>query len=1429
MTDYASNWRNSPEGERISLGTATDEDKAVAVDAGADPGNVGLPPANDGINPDFVNYSGQDDDSSYTPPSPVSSVPDKYSPTPPTNVDPVTGGTYSPTYEPPAPVNDGINPDFVNYSGEDDSNYTPPSAPPDIWLTPAPSNEPISGGYTDFTDGGSSNYIPPLATGSYAKPINNQPAVNPFKSQKNTIKPVGGSVTDFAVGKSGNSIFNTPRVVNGFTSRDEAERALNADLYFGDKSVNFNERGGYLGENAYPFAAIVSGDKTTLYYNTGGIKGNSPAGNKASWTDTPSASKSGLSGFNIVGTSRNLDTDELTDTHESIFNENIGNSPVLASTHDPSGFFLTKSDVKTVIGVPSISSSEKAEQFLGQLPDDQLIRPNATQLEGFFDKKSIVDTQIAKDGGYWYDQNPITSNLFGNLKAIGETAQILSDKVKNDPNISQPLDFITTLGNPMLVPYTLGHMGANAIVSAATGGTVKNDPITGSEGASWALGMVGSIIGLPTAALETAQHIKTASDTLPQDALVDYGKSAGLVAITGLEQYGRENPKEATLDIVSSLIGGAGVAKGLSSGLKVGKTATFRGISDSLIDTANKEKLYSTVSQVLDPTSAKHAVKTYKAVQNVADASKKIKTGTPDIDLSRASILGERLSDSQKSELTSLFSEEGAHTYGSFSFDSYSKNKPSYRTTEDADMFVPGERAEYIRDKTISILNSENRGFGAKADGAGVVVKSPDGKNEVHAFDFHTEKDKIFEIADNKRGKDADIDDLNDAENADWKTPVYTFDYALKPGDYNVFKAKSSDLGIANEPLWAAMSRTGNAMYNSRSATVLDGKSFKNPKTINYKTNIDKDSYKTGEIYDYVNPKTGLKEKQNREIQPGGMFPILNTIGTLTNIAPRVSAIRKIVKEYKNPDGVKFRIVEDANGNKITQMKKVFWSRDKASDAPTKKEKWQNVDVKKVKSRAQGASEFSQRLHTSFESNNAHRGKDALSMYGEVYNVLNDILPAAKMNPVSKYLVKRKFETAKKSIETDPYLKTHIRYGVKDKSNEVFNADFMDELVKHDMVSSETRAKIQTRPNEPIKGSMANDVLQNVLNIDQTVKRSSVSDNAREISASTADLGFGVGVIGSTTSKGNPLTTSPKIKTTQYKTPFNKKESSISEFSRIDGIFDDGKPNSKPSTGTKVTVERKTSSKQPIIKSFEPYITQKPTKSPSHVTYKTTSSPNLSFLSLGSTPKGSPFSDNKTKSPSPYMAPFNKNGSPYGLPASSHSNSPYTGSSPIGGSPYGSASPYTSPSPYGSPYLVNSPYGGMGYPSPYPPTKPQPKPRYDRDDDTKKRNRNENKGIMNFFEVQHREIATADQFSGGIFGGDDVQTKDAFYLGFDAFMSKNENGIRSSARKRTVKPAVKRYAKVRHAPSFDLGLGSFAPSIKKGKGKGVNKKALQFF
>ncbi len=135
--------------------------------------------------------------------------------------------------------------------------------------------------------------------------------------------------------------------------------------------------------------------------------------------------------------------------------------------------------------------------------------------------------------------------------------------------------------------------------------------------------------------------------------------------------------------------------------------------------------------------------------------------------------------------------------------------------------------------------------------------------------------------------------------------------------------------------------------------------------------------------------------------------------------------------------------------------------------------------------------------------------------------------------------------------------------------------------------------------------------------------------------------------------------------------------------------------------------------------------------------------------------------------------------------------------------------------------------------NPYIPTFPEiPRKKKDDDDQQKSKNRRENKGIMDFFEVQHREIATADQFSGGLFGGDDIQTKNAFYLGFDAFMSKNENGIRTSARKRTVKPAVKKYAKIRHAPKFDLGLGNLAPkskSTKKGTGKGVNKTTLQFF
>jgi hypothetical protein len=66
----------------------------------------------------------------------------------------------------------------------------------------------------------------------------------------------------------------------------------------------------------------------------------------------------------------------------------------------------------------------------------------------------------------------------------------------------------------------------------------------------------------------------------------------------------------------------------------------------------------------------------------------------------------------------------------------------------------------------------------------------------------------------------------------------------------------------------------------------------------------------------------------------------------------------------------------------------------------------------------------------------------------------------------------------------------------------------------------------------------------------------------------------------------------------------------------------------------------------------------------------------------------------------------------------------------------------------------------------YTPAIPQiPRKKKDSDDPQKRKNQRKDKGIMDFFEVQHREIATANQYSGGLFGGDDVQTKDAFYLG----------------------------------------------------------------
>ncbi|MCK9576441.1 MAG: hypothetical protein M0R51_11010, partial [Clostridia bacterium] len=415
---------------------------------------------------DFVDYSGQDD-SSYTPPSPVSSVPDKYSGIP-SGVTTPEGGKASPAYEPPAPVDDGINPDFVNYSGQDDdSSYTPPAQPTNMaeviaqQMANAESQGqtletvpvPVPGGtvrpvreYSDSGDDSTDSYTPPATTPSIPDKYSSTPStnVNPITGgtyaptyqpseiisqaidssddssyfadssiadnsglifEKGSVIPQKeSSASKFAIQSSGllfNSIgiggslpgsgqrtiepdnpddtikrsssefiakkksesadsyigdknwshanigskYDSDPTLRKISSQDIAdlvqedraglyfptslEEARNilgdSDLTFSDKTTQFyNEKGeniGYLGESAFPYALVISeiaGEKPLLYFNTGGVKGNKDIdySGKTSWIDTPSAKtmadQGTINDYILTSTSKNLDKPELT-------------------------------------------------------------------------------------------------------------------------------------------------------------------------------------------------------------------------------------------------------------------------------------------------------------------------------------------------------------------------------------------------------------------------------------------------------------------------------------------------------------------------------------------------------------------------------------------------------------------------------------------------------------------------------------------------------------------------------------------------------------------------------------------------------------------------------------------------------------------------------------------------------------------------------------------------------------------------------------------------------------------------------------------------------------------------------------------------------------------------------------------------------------
>lgn len=426
-----------------------------------------------------------------------------------------------------------------------------------------------------------------------------------------TKKPVAKS-SDNSVGKGVDTIYRDDDLVgiHYFDSKAESEAFLKelypeGDFDWGEPETGWydpktGEYLGYLGEEAYPYAIIVPETYDApirLEFATGGSKGGSPVKDtgKTTWADVPSAlTRMELrdAGFDYGFSSRNLDTQELMNQSEmrgydsswydGKIGQNIGLYDAEKGGYDARTSNISVADVRAgkvsadvlgeTQGGKAILEADKRviptidENVSAYMAQEGIIKPAEQDIRAYYTIDDAVKRGVDKAGGYWYEDNPVVSGIFGGLDTAAEGISQFSSDLK--------------AGKLPVANFLLGATNPLASgISALSNTVTKQDNISPMvAGTTWGLGVVEGALRTPKSIASLDENIKAARSELGDEALVGLATPAALGMSNILANYYKDNPTDAFFDAATLVTGGAGIASkvgGLASKVaKGGKITT---------------------------------------------------------------------------------------------------------------------------------------------------------------------------------------------------------------------------------------------------------------------------------------------------------------------------------------------------------------------------------------------------------------------------------------------------------------------------------------------------------------------------------------------------------------------------------------------------------------------------------------------------------------------------------------------------------------------------------------------------------------------------------------------------------------------------------------------------------------------------------------
>ena len=476
--------------------------------------------------------------------------------------------------------------------------------------------------------------------------------------------------------------------------------------------------------------------------------------------------------------------------------------------------------------------------------------------------------------------NPLTDQI--SKKQQVDTSNYLTTKWYNDFVNSAPVSAIRET-------FGIDNWGKQIAENKAKEGVVEGD-MTGRgffyAPSEWLVTLPNSILNFGNA----AEHLVKNPESL--------GNVPGNIIPAAndiLLSFEKDPHRFAGTIVASSLAGGISGAAGIGALTRIGsagKTGLVRGAQSDIVGTLAKDA-------GLDAGLAKTA---YYAGGDLVEAARKIDLNPVEAGTLRTNQLS-MFQGIDTPPIERALARADTTLYGTSTNPIYDFN---FRGSRDIDAGVPPQNFDTLVSDVMPIIPAERKPQLSPGEGVrGITALTPEGSARAHLLDLHptdpaTPAGRYLGVYDDLSGNP--------------QPSLYTYPRTPESiAEYKRIRITGEPQGsIYVEPAWAAVGRKFGAVYNPRNeySQLLTDTTIRNPRTIQYQTKIDLDSYARGFVEEgpettrRITPRTATYRVAAAVGDVGNLINRARSAGTPGDVSKKINLIPELGDTHRMKDAL---------------------------------------------------------------------------------------------------------------------------------------------------------------------------------------------------------------------------------------------------------------------------------------------------------------------------------------------------------------------------------------------------------------------------------------------------------------------------------------------------------------------------------------------